>query len=135
MADGRGGYRPGSGAKKGSEHHGTKEKLLLRATARNLIGPHMEAMIEAHAAHAKGLSYLVYRDKESGKFERVKRIEDVDQDTETIEVWEKDPSTQSFTDLMNRLLDKPSEHVEMEITGGDELLARLDRGRQRAKKS
>ncbi len=66
---------------------------------------------------------------------RVKAIEDVDQSVDTIEVWEKDPSTQSFTDLMNRLLDKPSEHVEMEITGGDELLARLDRGRERARKS
>ena len=28
---------------------------------------------------------------------------------EIIEVWEKDPSVQAFTDLMNRALDKPAE--------------------------
>ena len=135
MANSWGGKRTGAGAKPGSEHSGTREKILLRAKARDLIGPHMEELIEAHAAHAKGLSYLVYRDKKTGQWVRVKALEDVDQTVETIEVWEKDPSTQSFTDLMNRLLDKPSEHIEMEVTGGDELLARLDRGRQRAKNS
>ena len=135
MANGHGGKRPGAGAKSLKDNANSNEKRLLRATARALIGPHMAELIAAHAAHAKGLSYLVYRDKETGKFERVKAIEDVDQSVDTIEVWEKDPSTQSFTDLMNRLLDKPSEHVEMEITGGDELLARLDRGRERARKA
>ena len=129
----RGGKRPGAGAKLGSEHHGTIEKNLLRAKARDLIGPHMADMIAAHAAHAKGLSYLVYRDAESGKFERVKAIEDVDQTQNIIEVWEKDPSTQSFTDLMNRLIDKPAEHVE--LTGADggplELITRIAAARKR----
>jgi len=134
MANGHGGARANAGAKPGSAHPGTKEKNLLRAKARDLIGPHMAELIAAHAAHAKGLSYLVYRDKKTGQWVRVKSLEDVDQTRDAIEVWEKDPSTQSFTDLMNRLLDKPSEHVEMEITGGDELLARLDRGRDRARK-
>lgn len=131
----RGGKRPGAGAKKGSEHHGTLEKNAQRQRARDLIGPHMVEMIAAHAAHAKGLSYLVYRDKESGKFERVKAIEDVDQGTDTIEVWEKDPNVPSFTDLMNRLLDKPAEHVE--LTGADggplELTTRIAAARERAK--
>jgi hypothetical protein len=128
-----GGKRPGAGAKKGTCPPVTFEKNALRATARNIIGPHMADLIAAHVAHAKGLSYLVYRDKESGKFERVKAIEDVDQEANAIEVWEKDPSVQSFTDLMNRLMDKPSEHVE--LTGADggplELVARVAAARKR----
>ncbi len=31
---------------------------------------------------------------------------------ETIEVWEKDPSVQAFTDLMNRALDKPADPAQ-----------------------
>ena len=37
---------------------------------------------------------------------------------EIIEVWEKDPSVQAFTDLMNRTLDKPAEQVK--VTGADD---------------
>ena len=44
--------------------------------------------------------------------ERVKALEDVDQDENTIEVWEKDPSVQAFTDLLNRYLDKPKEQEQ-----------------------
>jgi hypothetical protein len=120
----RGGKRPGAGAKKGALNCYTAEKNLLRQQARNLIGPEMPSMIAAQVAHARGLSYLVYRDKETGKFERVKAIEDVDQDRDAIEVWEKDPSVQAFTDLMNRLLDKPSEHVELTGSGGAPLEVR-----------
>ncbi len=131
-----GGKRPGAGAKKGSLHHGTLDKLAQRALARNLIGPHMPAMIEAHVANAKGISYLVYRDKESGKFERVKALEDVNQDENTIEVWEKDPSVQSFTDLMNRLLDKPAEQVqEIALSGTVSIESALTAARNRLAKA
>lgn len=133
----RGGKRPGAGAKKGSEHSGTVDKNLLRLTARAIIGPHMRELIEAHVANAKGISYLVYRDKESGKFERVKALEDVNQYANTIEVWEKDPSVQSFTDLMNRLLDKPGEHVEVTGANGGplEIQSRLTGARDRLAKA
>jgi hypothetical protein len=38
-------------------------------------------------------------------------------DEEIIEVWEKDPSVQAYTDLLNRALDKPAEQVQ--VTGAD----------------
>jgi hypothetical protein len=38
-------------------------------------------------------------------------------DEELIEVWEKDPNVQSYADLMNRVLGKPTESVE--LTGQD----------------
>ena len=133
----RGGKRPNSGPKKGSLHHGTVDKNLLRLTARALIGPHMPELIAAHVANAKGISYLVYRDKESGKFERVKALELIDQSQDTIEVWEKDPSVQSFTDLMNRLLDKPGEHIEVTGANGGplEMTNRLTSARDRLAKA
>ena len=52
-----------------------------------------------------------------GKFVRVTeamakvRSGHVSHDEEIVEVWEKDPSVQAFTDLMNRALDKPKEQA------------------------
>jgi hypothetical protein len=131
----RGGKRQGAGAKKGAENCYTAEKNKLRQDARNLIGPEMPAMIAAQVSNSKGLSYLVYRDKQSGKFERVKDIEAVDQSKDTIEVWEKDPSVQAFTDLMNRLLDKPAEQkLEIAVSGELSVVDRLQAARKRLAK-
>jgi hypothetical protein len=95
----------------------------------------MPSMIAAQVAHARGLSYLVYRDKESGRFERVKDIDTVDQSLNTIEVWEKDPSVQAFTDLMNRLLDKPAEQPqELKLSGELAVTERLTAARDRLAK-
>lgn len=80
------------------------------------LGP----LIQAQIANAQGLKYLVVRDKKTGKFLRVteamaKAKQDaLDESEEIIEVWEKDPSVQAFTDLLNRALDKPKEQ-EQEI--------------------
>jgi len=50
---------------------------------------------------------------------------------EIIEVWEKDPKVQAFTDLMNRCIDKPKEQKqEVAVAGNwDELAANLMRAR------
>ncbi len=72
-------------------------------------------------AHAEGLKYLVTRDKKTGKFIRVTEAmakARLGANEETIEVWEKDPSVQAFTDLMNRALDKPAEQEQaLAVTG------------------
>lgn len=114
----RGGKRAGAGAKKGSKKASTLSKEAAREALRAIVLREMDAMTAAQISHAKGLQYLVYRNKKTGKFERVKAIEDVDQDENTIEVWEKDPSTQAFTDLMNRALDKPAD--QLKVTGADD---------------
>jgi len=121
--DPRGGPRPGSGRKKGSLNPSTITKEAAREALRQIVLREMDAMASAQIAQAKGLQYLVYRSKATGKFERVKALEDVDQDANTIEVWEKDPSVQAFTDLMNRALDKPKEQEqEVEIKGALRLI-------------
>lgn len=76
-------------------------------------------MTAAQIAQAKGIKYLVVRDKRTGKFLRVPQsgAQQLDANEEIVEVWEKDPSTQAYADLLNRALDKPAE--QMKVTGDD----------------
>jgi hypothetical protein len=81
----------------------------------------MEALVSSQIAAAKGIRFLVARNRATGKFVRVTETvmqallaNGVDTELELVEVWQKDPSTQAFTDLMNRALDKPKEQ-EQEI--------------------
>lgn len=112
----RGGRRPGAGAKPGILAPVTVEKNAYRQKARNLIGPHMADIIAAHIANSKGIKYLVVREKATGKFLRVGENVAATSE-EVIEVWEKDPSIEAAKVLLDRLLDKPAEHVE--LTGAD----------------
>jgi hypothetical protein len=85
----------------------------------------MAAMIDAQIAQAQGLKYMVARD-DSGKFRRI-GPEELAAGATGVEVWEKDPSTAAFTDLMNRAIDKPKEQEqEIIVHNSEELLARLD---------
>lgn len=98
----------------------TLGKEQAREIARTLITAELAPLIAAQIANAKGLSYLVTRDKKTGKFIRVTEAMaklKQGETEETIEVWEKDPSVQAFTDLLNRALDKPAEQVK--VTGDD----------------
>jgi hypothetical protein len=88
-------------------------------------------------AQALGLKYLVIRDRRTGKFIRVPESmakAKLRSNEELIEVWEKDPSTAAFTDLMNRALDKPAtppQDVDVNVGGDwDTLAARLASIRQ-----
>lgn len=114
----RGGKRPGSGAKKGSRQKPTLQKEAMREAVRQIVFQHMDKLMAAQIANAAGLCYLVTRDKKTGKFLRVGEAKASNPDEETIEVWEKDPSVQAFTDLLNRALDKPAEQVK--VTGADD---------------
>ena len=83
----------------------------------------MDELVSAQIANAKGIKSLVVRERKGGKFVRVTeamaraRGGKNNPDEETIEVWEKDPSIQAFTDLMNRTIDKPTESVSADFTG------------------
>lgn len=119
----RGGARPNSGPKPGSVHQSTLDKAAAREALRAVVIRHMEDMLAAQIAHAKGIKFLVARSKAGGKFERVTEAEldsilaGQDDDRVVLEIWDKDPSVPAFTDLLNRALDKPSEHVE--VTGAE----------------
>lgn len=133
----KGGKRPGAGRPKGVKE--TKPRSILskeqaREVVRQMISEHIGPMIEAQISNAKGINYLIIRDKKTGKFIRVGKgmAEKINAESEElIEVWEKDPSVQAFTDLMNRAIDKPKEQEqEVKLTGALELVSRLHAARQ-----
>lgn len=101
-----------------------KRKTLARQALQRIVLAEMRELLAAQIANAKGLRYLVTRDRFSGKFvrvtaERLAEMEDPEARAEIVEVWQKEPSIQAFTDLMNRALDKPKEQpTEVEHTGG-----------------
>ena len=104
------------GRPKGSKSHDTLSKEAARDALRQIVLREMENLTAAQIAHAKGLSYLVGRDK-AGKFKKLTSDEadkalSGESEYTLVEVWEKDPSVQAFTDLMNRALDKPKEQEQ-----------------------
>ena len=113
--NGRKGGRP--------KQQATLSKELARNVLRERILAEMGPMTDAQIAHAKGLKYLVTRDKKTGKFIRVTeamaRVKVLASTEEIIEVWEKDPSVQAFTDLLNRALDKPAEQEQSLAVSGE----------------
>ena len=131
----RGGKREGAGRRAGSKNAATLDKEQAREALRAIVKEHMAEMVAAQVDNAKGLKYLIARDKKSGKFRRLSGDDAAltgDSDSETIEVWAKDPNVSAFTDLLNRTLDKPTEHVEMEANiTGSLVLERLTAGRKR----
>ena len=102
----------------------------MRELLRREVYKEMRPLVSAQIANAKGIKYLVVRQKSTGKFLRVTealakaKTAHLNPDEEVIEVWEKDPSVQAFTDLMNRAIDKPIEQVEMGGTGGGPVVVR-----------
>lgn len=139
----RGGARPNSGPKKGTKY-GPQAQTIAKEAARDalrqIVLREMDALVSAQIAHARGLKYLVVRNAKTGKFERVSKermqalLEAGDtEQLERIEVWDKDPSVQAFTDLMNRALDKPKEQEqELKLTGEvSVILQRLTNARKR----
>src|SRR5690349_5504982 len=85
----RGGARPGAGRKPGTNG---LEKEIARARLRELVIANQDDMVEAQIAHAKGIKYLVTRDKQGGKFVKVtEAMAGSLKGDEIIEVWEKEP--------------------------------------------
>lgn len=130
----RGGARPGAGRKKEpkrldreaakarkQEAQWTKE--TARAHVMQRVCRELDPLLDAQLEHAKGLKYLVTRDKKTGKFIRVGPAMVSAENEESIEVWEKDPSVPAFTDLLNRAIDKPKEQEqEIKLTDASGLL-------------
>lgn len=117
----------------GQKWASTLAKEAVRELVRQAVTAHMPELIDAQVAQARGLRYMVVRDR-AGKFVRIPdgiTPEALDallgDEGAVVEVWTKDPSTPAFTDLMNRAIDKPKEQEqEIILTNTEEMLARLD---------
>lgn len=130
---------PKTGGKpKGYKAPATLSKEQAREALRTIVLREMDELVGAQVANAKGLQYLVARNVKTGKFERVtSAMLDAADDKmhERIEVWEKDPSVQAFSDLMDRALDKAAGQLQkLEISGEVALVARLQSARTRLAK-
>jgi nucleotidyltransferase/DNA polymerase involved in DNA repair len=121
----------------------TLDKLAARELVRQKVTEHLAPLLEAQIKHAVGLRYLVARDKTTGKFTKLteeqaeKLLADGGEDSDrvVVEVWEKDPSVQAFTDLLNRALDKPKEQeIDVNLRGAEAVVERLQAARRRVGK-
>ena len=112
----------------------TLAKIEAREYVRQYVTARLPPLLDGQLAAAAGLKYLVTRDKKTGKFIRVGPAMASTLGEETIEVWEKDPSTPATAVLLDRALDRPKEQEqELIVTGDAHRLALLLAGRQRAR--
>lgn len=124
-----GGKRAGAGKKKGTKWPSTLAKEAAREQVRQFLTAYLPELLTAQLDNSRGIKHLMMRDPKSGKFERVVTNAGDDPAAQEAQIdaalstgnafwiYTKDPSVQAFTSLMDRALDKPSEHVE--LTGKD----------------
>lgn len=119
-----GGKRPGAGKPKGHQAQATLDKIAAREYVRQRVTAQLAPLIDAQLANAVGLKYLVTREIKTGKFVKVSRAMARNAKTkkgqELIEVWEKDPSVNAFTYLLDRALDRPQEQeIPIKVRSGE----------------
>ncbi len=131
MAHGHGGKRANSKpppSAKGRVWKSTLTKIAAQEATRALITEHLRPILESQIQHAQGIKYLVGRAKAGGKWERVTtdKLEAMlagqDDGSIVLEVWDKDPSVQAFSELLDRALDATPKAVALTGAGGGPLL-------------
>jgi len=89
---------------------------------RQYVTEHLEPLLAAQVDNAVGIKHLMIRDPKTGKFERItgdaKQIDKALKTKNAIWIYTKDPNVEAFKDLLNRCIDKPSEHIQ--IAGADD---------------
>jgi hypothetical protein len=116
-----GGKREGAGRRFGSKNLSTIAQEEAREFVRTYITGRLQPLLDAQIDNAQGLQHLMMRDPKTGKFERItgdaKQVDKALKSKNAFWIYTKDPNVQAFTDLMNRALDKPAEHVQ--VAGAD----------------
>ena len=110
-----GGARSGAGRKKGFDALRQHERI------REMVAAAQDEMVAAQIEAAKGIKYLVAREKKGGKFTHLTKeaaeaiLSGKDTTREIVEEWEKPPSTQAWADFADRVLGKAKNTVEMDV--------------------
>src|SRR5262249_42119445 len=102
---------------------------------RRMITERLEPMIEAQIANACGVQHFFLRDGSTGQFKRITDPDEIEAalnaenagEGSTYWIFSKDPNVQAFTDLLNRAIDKPAEHVNIAGADGGSLTIRWQR--------
>jgi|SRR5215471_6375592 len=117
MANGRGGRREGAGRPAGRKELKTLAKEEAREFVRKVVTTRLGSLLEAQLDNAEGIRHLMMRDPKTGKFERITgdaaQIDKALKSKNACWIYTKDPNVQAFTDLLNRALDRPAEHVQI----------------------
>ena len=117
MANGRGGRREGAGRPAGRKELKTLAKEEARELVRRMMTARLERLVEAQMDNAEGIRHLMRRDPKTGQFVRVtgdaREIDKALKTKNAVWIYTKDPSVQAYTDLLNRAIDKPAEHVQI----------------------
>ena len=111
-----GGARPGSGPKKGSKFAKTIAREEQAQIYREYAAPFITKIADAQIKAALGISYLIIRDKKTGKFIRVAEAsarKKLAAGEERFEVWEVPPSAPMAKDILDRAIGKPTEAIEL----------------------
>src|SRR5215475_2683887 len=127
----KGGTREGAGLKKGFQFASTLQKIEAREMVRRTITENLGPLLQAAMNNALGLNHLMLRDPKTGEFTRVtgdaKQIDKALKSKNAVWIYTKDPNMQAFTDLLNRAIDKPSEHISIAGADGGPLVIRWQR--------
>jgi hypothetical protein len=85
--------------------------------APGFITERLGEFLEAMADNVTGIRHLMMRDPKTGQFERVTgsaaQIDKALKSKNAFWIYTKDPNVQAFTDLLNRAIDKPAEHIQV----------------------
>src|SRR5262245_54671066 len=91
-----------------------------------MITDNLKPMIKAQIANACGVQHFFLRDPSTGQFKRITDPDEIETalnaenagEGSTYWIFTQNPNVQAFTDLLNRALDKPAEHVH--VSGADD---------------
>jgi hypothetical protein len=110
----------------------TLEKEAAREFVRRKVTENLNTLIDAQIDNAQGLKHLMMRDRKTGKFERItgdaKQIDKALKSKNAFWIYTKDPNVQAFTDLLNRAIDKPAEHIQVAGEGSITIRWQTDDG-------
>ena len=123
-----GGARPGAGKPRGVKWPSTLRKEEARELVRRYVTERLPQFLDAMSDNITGIRHLMMRDPKAGKFERItgdaKQIDKAIKSKNACWIYTKDPNVQAFTDLLNRAIDRPAEHVQVEGADGGPLVIR-----------
>src|SRR5215467_16241333 len=109
----------------------TIAKEEAREFVRQVVIARLGSLLEAQLDNAEGIRHLMMRDPKTGKFERITgdaaQIDKALKSKNACWIYTKDPNVQAFTDLINRAIDKPAEHVEIGGADGGPITIRWQR--------
>jgi hypothetical protein len=124
----------GGGMPKGHKTQRTIKRQLEEDRLRELLKAELEPIVQSQLANAKGISYLVVRERKGGKFVRVHQAMargakngKLGEDEEIIEVWEKDPSVYAFKEILDRAYGRAKEPEQKHDHTGEIVLRWRDK--------